>query len=1133
MRIALREFKGLYDHLKLRLDTIVNIACQSNTAPAILTSLQQIQLLFQDGSWVFEPKYFIRKVQMNPLEDPVDVASQANIILSYEQALEENKKEILFSQENNNFERVKLLLEVQTELNNLLTDLNHRVREKGGWRSLLYTTNGAVDMSMPLTPWKPEEQIEILQEKLRYIQLKHTEREKEHETALKQLHDTLDEMTHSRQRPSLYVSNKVLAKGPVGHASTAAATTATGGRSMSMSGPGGPAPRPHAHTGDGSVNQADTHHGAPSGARAQRHTLAYVTATSHGLAPLGIAVPLHHQHSPHHHATHQPHPEPHESSDLSPHKGALAGPSSIASSPRTIVPSGPAFLDNNDESLSSPGSPQSPKRKQSQQPFHHITPPLETQKTMSGVLGTLRVLQTTLDNSQRQQEQQHQYIRHLQSQLRQQQQHINELRHHHHQSDHQGLDVMNGSMDGESSVLSQPSQEIIEEYQQIGAIRSSNEVKMATTSLTQAMRRPSSAAGIMVTATGTEEGIISSKQRRGSMLVQHRGDAHPLEYVPVGKLITAHNLRISVNNELRDHKHLLLRPNSAGISQNPVGATRSFASIMAGGNPHFNPLHSSVGAKAPLSKLQQLETIKRQEKAMQMLHPSGTAPSLFGTHSSTPGTPTKTSEANYIPLPTLHVLPPSPKDKRKMSHSTLVKELSTIMNDSLLGDVAPALGSGTDTSDHQSIQLSSDSAAAASIGNPYTEGQSTTTSTIFQVTVSTEGITTESTTSASAAAKVDFPPPHSHTPPVDSLSPDQLLQSINTLCEQLQDSLVIHSASLKTGQELLAGMDTGSIHSDSKPESEIELYGLKIGESAIEQEHSEDKQYQYETTQRQKQQHQQHRQSSRRRSSSADQYGKERPVSSPQKGEGGSKNKGFLHTRPKTAYNHSNNTTSTNDKDMKTTSSVHSYEDILNEMLNNSSILQKHSDVSIYATTLHNRFIHHMEEMKKLEQAMKRLGKASEEDELPQHQSVAQNHYAAINIFRPQSAAAISSNTTTGNNSNNIHSYTGQVTMDSGIHTNRSQSASAATAATTTRLQNNNTTKKTRGVTTSVPFAKMKTDTLTGSGTGTSSGILPYSTSYNSELEGGGSIENNSYLSFSPRLQEHSAELSNLSEHDI
>ena len=708
----------------------------------------------------------------------------------------------------------------------------------------------------------------------------------------------------------------------------------------------------------------------------------------------------------------------------------------------------------------------------------------------------------------------------MQSQLRQQQQHINELRHH--PRDHHGLDVMNGSVDGESSVLSQPSQEIIDEYQQIGAICSSNEVKMATTSVKPAMRRPSSAAGIMMTATGTEEGIISSKQRRGSVLVQHRGDAHPLEYVPVGKPITSHNLRISVNNELRDHKHLLLRPNSAGISQNPVGATRSFASIMAGGTPHFNPLHSSVGAKAPLSKLHQLETIKRHEKAMQLLHSSGTAPGLYGTHSPTAGTPTKTSETSYIPLPTLHVLPPSPKDKRKMSHSTLVKELSTIMDDNLLGDVAPAPGFGTDTSDHHSVQLSSDSAAAASIGNPYTEGQSTTTSTVFHVTVSTEGNTTDSTTSASAA-KVDFPPPHSHTPPVNSLSPDQLLQSINTLCEQLQDSLVIHSASLKTGQELLAGMDTGSIHSDSNPESEIELFGLKIGESAIEQERSEDKQDQYETTQRQKQQHSQHRQSTRKSSSSANQYGKERPVSSPQQGEGGSKNKGFLHTRPKTAYNHSNNTTSTNDKDMKTTSSVHSYEDILNEMLNNSCILQKHSDVSIYATTLHNRFIHHMEEMKKLEHAMKRLGKTSEEDELPQHQSVAQNHYAAINIFRPQSAAAI---TTTGNN---IHSYTGQVTMDSGIHTNRSQSASTAT--TTTRLQNN-TTKKTKGVTTSVPFAKMKKDILTGSGSG-SSGILPYSASYNSELEGGGSIENNSYLSLSPRLQEHSAELSNLSEHDI
>jgi hypothetical protein len=263
-----------------------------------------------------------------------------------------------------------------------------------------------------------------------------------------------------------------------------------------------------------------------------------------------------------------------------------------------------------------------------------------------------------------------------------------------------------------------------------------------------------------------------------------------------------------------------------------------------------------------------------------------------------------------------------------------------------------------------------------------------------------------------------------------------------------------------------------------KERERLELYGLHIGESAIDQERPNDPKPR----------------DSRRPSTSRDRM---------QHSSSLEKSRVSPLKRPKTAGG-------------EVDSSRDSYEDLFSDALAGSTATQKHSDVSIYATTLQNRYLHHVVEAKKLEQAIKRLGKASEEDEIQHQQELAQAHYASQVVFRPQSAAAALVGHGGGKGQVNTTASgdpTSHILARSVASAARAHSASAAHghAHGAGMGQASHEAHKERGVT-AVPFAK----------------AIPISGQLRSgsALEGGNSIT-------SPRLQEHSAELSNLSEHEM
>jgi hypothetical protein len=1010
MRIALREFKGLYDHLKLRLDTALSAASTETLAPDMLHALQQIQLAFNDGSWVFDPRFFIRKVQMNPLEDPMDVAAQANIISSYEEAAQQTAAQIEAAQRINDPHTAAQLKEVQTELQNLLTDLNLRAREKGGWRALLYTSKGEVDMNMSLTPWKPEEQVQILLEKLRSAQQKAAEAEKTHEIVVRQLHETI-EQAHARHRPALH-ANKPRAHSHITHGTPPAAAHTTGARSMSLSGPATHIKpldfRAHPNQHDGAT------HDKPHAVAAHRHTLAHVGGAHPPLpthpvasAVVGIAA------------------EMHDSAELShPHSRSTSHPHSADPSPRVAE-----HAEHHETGSHASKSTHSEGVARRGSKVTAVPQPGADGSLLVGdmgtVLHTLQSLHASLESARHQQEQQQDHIRHLHAVIRAQNEQL-EAR----ALSGAGTDreVLRGSVDGESSLLSQPSQDIIDEYQQIGSPPSSpvdNPRRKPSAHGAAAGRSPgvpSAVKSLMpLPATGPRGatgGADSGAQRRGSMLVQHRGNT--LEFVPVGKVGATHNLRITVNNELRDHKHLLLRPTSANTFS--AGAPKSFASILASSptSGRFAP-----GSKAPQNKISQLEAQKRREQALHVMHHGKPVPpimsgGLMPHNNSNANTPTAASgvkmDTSDVAAMVPHVQPPSPKGHPQKSATAMVQELSAIMDDEV-------------TSTHPNTQRS--------LG-------------------ASDGEKTPGVESAPHATADNGPQ-----------TTEDALKAIHTLCEKLQDALVMQSAALKAGQELLAGVD-GKIHMVSSHSADdvgdTDLLGLQIGESAIDHDHSED-----------------HRPHPRRNSPTS----RDMPHS-PQRLGG----KNILQrTRPKTAGDMS--------------SSQDSYEGLFIDVLGDSTAAGKHSDVGLYATTLQNRYLHHLQEAKRLETAMLRLGKASDQDDIKHQQDVAQAHYASLSLFRPQSAAA----SLTGQ----VAHHGAQSPHKSSVPGLRAHSASAthsAAAALRRESHHANHTKQ-RGVT-AVPFAK---------------------------VAGGGSVCGEGGLNadsvYSPRLHEHSAELSNLSEHEL
>ena len=180
----------MYDAVKQRVDYLLLTTPPPVAGPnassmeEVLEALRGVQLKMVDYAWCFDPKYFVRKVSSNPLEDPVDVSAQAKIAEAYQEALQRCFE---YPQGQGQGQHS----DVVHELQNLLFDINMRSREKGGWRALLYRTDGSVDLDMDLQPWNPEEQVDIMREKLKYVQLKGVERDREHTRTIQRLQDSL------------------------------------------------------------------------------------------------------------------------------------------------------------------------------------------------------------------------------------------------------------------------------------------------------------------------------------------------------------------------------------------------------------------------------------------------------------------------------------------------------------------------------------------------------------------------------------------------------------------------------------------------------------------------------------------------------------------------------------------------------------------------------------------------------------------------------------------------------------------------------------------------------------------------------------------------------------------------------
>lgn len=1024
MRIALREFKGIYDHIKAHLDNSLSMACNANIAPTMLQSLLKLQQLLVDGAWVFDSRFFIRKVQMNPLEDPIDVATQANIITSYQEDFRDNESEIAAAKTSGDSEKAALLGEVQDEMKVLLNDLNTRAREKGGWRALLYTSNGTLDMNMPLHPWTPQEQVLILQEKLRHVQAKSAEKEREHAAIVKQLQDTMDQ-AHQRDHHGHHhhSSNH---KAPRSHhphpghhnnnnINSIHKNTTPAGRSMSVSGgssssSSAPLVLNQKSAAVGHNNQYDGYATAPApvAPAPHRHTLAYVGKTP---CLAGIAVSKEVPPSTNVNALLM-------TDEIPPNEGISA------------VKAGKSYIATQEA---------------------QTTLPAEFSASIKQVMETLSTADATLNAANQQQEQQQHFIVELQALVRHQQQ---MLRQHGHRSEapHDALHdnpVLFGSVDGESSVLSQPSQEIIDEYKQTAAGSTTPKIAATHHGVKLATLQKSASHGSKLTTHEVAAGTVGfsgvgfgagvggtgDHKRRGSVLVQHR-DSGQIEYVPIGKMANSQAaLRITVNNELRSHKHLLVRPASAsasatsaaaGFSASSVGspvktAKKTFASIMSAG----------VGSKAPLDKYRQYETEQRREKALKVSHDGVQPPPALSINTSPLVTASGKSELS-LRVPSME--PPSPKKVRKLSSNTLAHELSTII-DSIEGI-------SVESSTHQLPPQSSDEKKAEGAAVPSQSAESCNTSTLLPqfggTSISFDG------------------------------SPESLVKTLNVLCSKLQDSLVVHGASLKIGQEIMAGdhdappAETDLLRSDYLPND------LHIGELAIDEEKEKPFPDRHNLPKAQD-----------------TRYMLSASLST--------QNNGSLQRRPKTAGD--------------AASSSDSYEDIFRGMLAPPTATQMHSDVSIYATTLQNRYNHHVQEAKKIEAAIKKLGKTSEQEDLEHQQEVAQTMYASSSIFRPQSAAPTTAPFSTAGSSSNTNAPKAGKSQRS-QQGNRAQSASAASPGHGGSAPPPG--RKNRGVT-AVPFAKIHLDSV------------------NSIINA--DVDNNSVSS--PRLNEMSAELSNLSEHEV
>jgi len=994
MRIALREFKGVYDHIKFHLDSLMNNTSPGDASPAFLKSLHHMQMLLHDGNWVFDPKFFLRKVQMNPLEDPIDVSAQAEMINSYNTALVQNDAELKQAQDSDNTEEATVLAEVKDEMQNLITDLTTRVKEKGGWRALLYTATGGVDLTMNLKPWSPEEQVLILQEKLRFVQLKSTEQEAEHEKVMKHLQDALQQ-AHTKDHNHSFHKSKFSHP----HSAHSQGTPSKHSSQRSHSVSGASSVKPAASKALNNSNHSAEPQTAALATSPRRHSSA-VTGDSHPHDPSLHAAP---SSTSAHQTAQEPAHAPHDAGPVT--HSTLTG-ATLETEPSVDdlmqnMPSLDAYRDL-------PPSSSSPARRM----------PAAMEGHLRQVVGTLGAVRSALESSQRTQETQKRYIEQLEQQLRLARM-SDDLSDTH-------LPSASGALDGENSMMSHASNEILDEYQQIGAHHNS-----FNNSFSGAPGRAGIAHGgdttlpmhnltSQLVAAGTV-GISANGARRGSTLVMHRdrGEGRQIEYVPVGKMVTNQQaLRITVNNEQRDHRHLLVRPSSAAAAQQ---VKKSFASIMGATST------TAVGGKGPVDKFRQLEIQHRRDQAMQVLQ---TSKSISSPNMVRAGLFPLAGSSPDMSLPVPKMRPPSPQQLSRMSDKALIHELSTIMD---------SRGNSPNSSPKR---LSPQASGVRKSPQPH-QSRAHSPSMLAAPTDNGAGASTEA-----------------------------LLKTLQELCQNLQEGLTTAPHAVKEPQS---------------PQSKFaEQNGLQIGEAAIEQERREEK-------------HARRRPESHHTLSQTSSSHNQRDTARP---------------RPKTAGDAS--TTMSGDE-------ASSYEDLFGELIHSQttpSATHMHSDVSIYAMTLQNRYLHHLEEAKKIEVAIKRLGRANEE-ELEDQQEMARSHYVSRDVFRPKSAAPPATQYLPGISAHDNNRVT--VSKSPGATTQRAFSASSArpVALSGLHLGAKAPSSASRSAT-AAPFPKSKQPrerlhqhVLVGA--------LPHV-----------GLDAGSVTSVtSPRLHESSAELSNLSEHDL
>lgn len=193
LKVALRECKSFFDklmtHVSDRIDAIftpnINVLNDKRFEPKkdpsarkikfrtmndIVSELKQIYSTLQSHQWLFDSKLFVRKLCDHPMEDPIDVASQSQILSSYQELLLAER--LHYQELENNGQDASSSAAVIRALEDLITDLTVRLHANGGWRSLFFRSDGTFDTELDSSGFPLDEQVQINAEKVRYLQRK-------------------------------------------------------------------------------------------------------------------------------------------------------------------------------------------------------------------------------------------------------------------------------------------------------------------------------------------------------------------------------------------------------------------------------------------------------------------------------------------------------------------------------------------------------------------------------------------------------------------------------------------------------------------------------------------------------------------------------------------------------------------------------------------------------------------------------------------------------------------------------------------------------------------------------------------------------------------------------------------------